>query len=96
MAVSNPGINDNFFELGGHSLLATRVIARINHAFDTTLPLRALFETPTIGGLALALTESKIRMLPEITRITLLERLETLSDAAAEQLLTEKSTEKNT
>jgi acyl-CoA synthetase (AMP-forming)/AMP-acid ligase II/acyl carrier protein len=50
--VQEPGIHDNFFSMGAASLLATQVVARISDMFKLHLPLKQLFETPTIAGLA--------------------------------------------
>jgi amino acid adenylation domain-containing protein len=51
LGLQQASINDNFFALGGHSLLATSVISRIRDAFSIELPLRHLFEAPTIASL---------------------------------------------
>ncbi len=51
LKVEKIGIHDNFFKLGGHSLLATQVISRIRHVYNIDLPLRALFEHPTVHEL---------------------------------------------
>jgi acyl carrier protein len=69
------GIHDNFFHLGGHSLLGTQVISRIRNAYHVDLPLRSIFAMPTIAQFSEAVEDAVI------------EKLETLSEEEAEELL---------
>ncbi|MDR9754670.1 amino acid adenylation domain-containing protein [Pseudomonas sp. SZMC_28357] len=54
LQVAPIGLGDHFFERGGHSLLATQVIARVRHQLQLEVPMRALFEQPTLQGFAAA------------------------------------------
>ncbi len=59
LKVERVGVEDNFFEMGGHSLRATLIVTRVEAAFGMHLPLRAIFDNPTIAGLVAALESAE-------------------------------------
>ncbi|MGK7931603.1 MAG: amino acid adenylation domain-containing protein, partial [Microcystaceae cyanobacterium] len=84
LKIEQISLNDNFFELGGHSLLATQVISRIRETFSLDLPIRTLFEHPTLEQLSQQIETSQQT---EISPILPVSREENLPLSYAQQRL---------
>ncbi|MCZ6480094.1 MAG: phosphopantetheine-binding protein [candidate division NC10 bacterium] len=91
LAIDQVGIHDNFFDLGGHSLLATRVISRLIKVFQMELPLRSIFESPTVAGMAIVIIQNQAKEAGPEDLARLMTELEALSDKEAERLFAEES-----
>jgi amino acid adenylation domain-containing protein len=87
LGVEQVGIHDNFFDLGGHSLLATQVMSRLRNTFQVELPLRSLFDAPTLASLALAVSQCQAEQAEHAEIGHLLAELEGLPDEEARRLL---------
>ena len=70
LKVDEIGITDNFFELGGHSLMVMQVVARIRKELEVEIPIRTLFEDPTIEGLAKEVDEANAKGIKAIAPIS--------------------------
>ncbi|HST61162.1 MAG TPA: condensation domain-containing protein, partial [Longimicrobium sp.] len=81
------GVEESFFELGGHSLLATRVVSRVRAVFGVELPLRALFEGPTVGELAVRVEEMRRAELPVLPPVVPVDRDQPLPLSFAQERL---------
>lgn len=84
LGIEQVGIHDNFFELGGHSLLTLQVMSRLRDAFQVELPMRDVFELPTIAELARAVEANIMNKI--------IEKISGLSDEEAQLTLQESPT----
>jgi len=93
LGIDRIGIYDNFFELGGHSLLATQLVSRMRDQFTVELPLRELFESPTIATLSESIVKERSqKQQTDEDLAKLLEMVEQMSDEEAKALLEKKKT----
>jgi acyl transferase domain-containing protein len=102
LGVPHVGLHDDFFQIGGHSLLGLQVLARVREIFTVELPLRALFEAPTLGELVAMVREHRGRpdqvpqpeMAPagRLDAEDLLDRIDDLSEGEMDTLLAELAT----
>src|SRR5499427_2357878 len=83
------GVLDNFFHLGGHSLAASRVVARVVQLFALDLPVKALFESPTVADMARVILENQSQRANQTDLERLLSDIETISEEEAQRRLEE-------
>ncbi|MGH7562688.1 MAG: amino acid adenylation domain-containing protein [Gemmatimonadales bacterium] len=81
------GVTEGFFDLGGHSLVATRILSRLREAFGIELPVSAVFDHPTVAGLAEAIA-ARGRTPDEVERIAgVIRRVEEMSAAEVREAI---------
>ncbi|HEX8318268.1 amino acid adenylation domain-containing protein [Longimicrobium sp.] len=87
LGVERVGVEDDFFALGGHSLLVTRLLARVQNALGAVVPLRAVFEGPTVAELAVRVEEVRRAGLPALPPVVPAERTGALPLSFAQERL---------
>ena len=90
LSTDEVGIHDDFFDLGGHSLSATRIISRVIATFELQLPVRALFESPTVAAMSVVISSKEGQKADEENLKRLLSEVESLSEETDEELLAEQ------
>jgi amino acid adenylation domain-containing protein len=88
LAVDKIGVHDNFFDLGGHSLSATRIITRVIQTFQLELPMKALFDAPTVAEMTVIIEQHQQKQANDLELAQMLSEVEAMSDSEARQQLT--------
>jgi amino acid adenylation domain-containing protein len=83
------GIHDNFFDLGGHSLTAFRVISRVIQTFQLKLPIKLLFDSPTVAEMALVIAGNQAELVTHDELERMLSEVKSISDEEAQRRVDE-------
>jgi hypothetical protein len=81
------GMHDNFLDLGGHSLAASRVIFRVIQTFQLELPVKALFDAPTVAGMAAIITRNESKQASHADLARMLCEVEAMTEEEAQKQL---------
>jgi amino acid adenylation domain-containing protein len=85
------GVHDNFFDLGGDSLTATRVVSQVIKAFQLDLPVKSLFDSPTVAEMAIVVAQNQAKKVGQTELARLLSELESISEDEAQSALAKES-----
>jgi hypothetical protein len=87
LSLDEVGIHDNFFDLGGHSLAGSRVISHAIQAFQLTLPVKALFDAPTVAEMAAIITQNQTTLASDTDLAQMLREVEAMTEEEAQKQL---------
>ncbi len=92
LALAQVGVHDNFFDLGGHSLAASRVIARVIQTYQLEIPIKALFDAPTVAEMASLITQNQANPASEAELEHMLREVEAMTEEEVQKQLVREST----
>ena len=90
LSVPELSVQDNFFDLGGHSLVASQLISRVIQKFHLELPIKALFDAPTVAEMALIITQNQAKLATDAEVARMLCEVEAMTEEEAQKLLAGK------
>jgi len=96
LSIDRVGIHDNFFDLGGDSLTATQVVMQVIKNFQLEIPIRCVFESPTVSEMAAVISQHQGKHLSNEELASIVAELESLQDEDAQRLINQSGVDSKT